>query len=187
MSMLISQVNVAPDAGSFQDDVTHLQIVRQKMVRGSVVPLLYMLEEDGPYSRYLVELNATPSPGMILKGGAQLVVAAGRIAGLIIRGEFWRTAASRSIKLNQNTGQMICFSINCDELGPVAIPTKRRDKATAIHFGSKIKGEEYFRLKIYMAEGFLNSDGTSGRTTIDEIAAELAVTGLAISRGTSLY
>ena len=146
-----------------------------------------MLEEDGPYSRYLVELNTTPSPGMTLKGGAQLVVAAGRIGGLIIRGEFWKTATSRSIKLNQDTGQMVCFSINCDELGPIAVPTKRRDKATAIHFGSKIKGEEYLRLRIYMAEGFLNSDGTSGRTTLDEIASGLAVTGLAISRGTRLY
>jgi hypothetical protein len=186
MSMLISQVSIAPDADSFEDDVTQLQIVRQKMVKGSVVPLLYMLEEDGPYSRYLVELTSTLSSGVTVKGGAQLVVAAGRIGGLVIRGEFWKPASKRSIKLNQNTGQMLCFSINCGELGPVAIPTNRRDKATGIHFGSKIQGEEHFRLKIYMAEGFLNSDGTSGRTTIDQIAAGLAVTGLAISRGTSL-
>jgi hypothetical protein len=187
MSMLISQVNIAPGADSFEDDVTQLQIVRQKMVKGSVVPLLYMLEEDGSYSRYLVELTATLSSGETVKGGAQLVVAAGRIGGLVIRGEFWKPASKRSIKLNQNTGQMLCFSINCGELGPVAIPANRRDKGTGIHFGSKIQGEGHFRLKIYMAEGFLNSDGTSGRTTIDQIAAGLAVTGLAISRGTSLY
>ncbi len=187
MSLLISQVSIAPDEDSFEDDVTQLQIVRQKMVKGSIVPLVHMLEEDGPYKRYLVELTATLASGVTVKGGAQLVVAAGRIGGLVIRGEFWKPASKRSIKLNQNTGQMLFFSINCGELGPVAIPTNRRDKATAIHFGSRIQGQEYLRLKIYMAEGFLNSDGTSGRTTIDQIAADLAVTGLAISRGTSLY
>jgi hypothetical protein len=190
MPMLISQINVAPDAASFRDDVTKLQIVRQKMPKGNVVPFLKMFKEDGPHSRYLVELVAVQrSSDVILKGGAQFVIAAERIAGLMISGEFKNVIAKRSIKLNQDAGQMACFSINCDELGLVAVPTNRRDKATAIHFGSEIQDKEgfAFALRISMAVGFLNSDGASGRATIEQIVSRLAATELVISRGTSLY
>jgi hypothetical protein len=188
MPMLISQINVPPDTASFRDDVTKLQVVRQKMPKGNTVPLLKMFKEDGPHSRYLVELVAVqPSSDVILKGGAQFVIAAGRIAGLMIRGEFQEVTSKRSIKLSQDAGQMACFSIKCDELGLVAVPTNRRDKATAIHFASEIQGDESFALRISMAVGFLNSDGTSGRATIEQIVSKLAVTELVISRGASLY
>lgn len=188
MSLLISQINFPANITAGTDRVAKLQIARVKTSNGKIAPLLKMLPEDGSYWRYLVELTAgDQSSALLLQGGAQLVIARTRIAGLMIRGELTKSASRQKIKLDQDTGQMACFSVDCDELGLVGVPTNWRGKPSAIHLGTDLKRDDGFAIKITMAIGYLNNDGKAGPATVERIVSRIEEIGLTVSRGASLY
>jgi hypothetical protein len=188
MSLLISPINFPANVATGNSGATKLLLARGKTSNGKVKPLLKMLPEDGPYWRYLVELTAgDQSSALLLQGGAQLVIARTRIAGLMIRGELTKAATKDKIKLDQDTGQMACFSVGCDELGLVGVPTNWRGKPSAIHLGTDLKQDDGFAIKITMAVGYLNNDGKAGPATVERIASRIEEVGLTVSRGASLY
>lgn len=188
MSLLISKINFPANLTAGNDRVTKLHLARVKTSNGKVAPLLKMLPEDGSYWRYLVELTAADkSSALLLQGGAQLIIARTRIAGLMINGELTKATSGQKIKLHQDTGQMACFSVGCDELGLVGVPTNWRGKPSAIHLGTDIKRDDGFAIKITMAVGFINNDGKAGPATVELIASRIEAIGLTVSRGASLY
>jgi hypothetical protein len=188
MPLRITTINMPPGAPAVQDKATMLQVTPGRTANAKPMPLLRMFKDDGSYHRFLVELVvADTSSGMILRGGAQLVIAEKRIGGLMVNGELTNAATKQKRKLSQDTGQMACFSVNCDELGLVAVPTNRRGKPTAIHLGTDINKGGGFAVKVTAAFGFLNSDGAAGRATIEQVAAALEKSALTVSRGVSIY
>lgn len=188
MPLLISTVNVPPAIPAFQDQKTRLQIIRGRTSNGKPVPFLRLYKEDGPYSRYLVELTvADRTSNVVMQGGAQLAIAEKRIAGLMIMAELTNAISKQRVKLNQDTGQMACFSVECNDLGLVGVPTNWRGKPNAIQLGTDIAKEGGFAIKVTSAMGFLNADGKTGPTTIEQIAAKLEESTLTLSRGVSIY
>ena len=188
MPLQISQINFPSNIAAGRDEVTKLQVTRGKTPDGKPAPFLRMFKDDGAYWRYLVEIFvADMSSSVILQGGAQLVIAQTRIAGLMIKGELTKVISKQKVKLDQDTGRMACFSVGCDELGLVGVPTNWRGKPNAIHLGTDIERDDGFAIKITMAVGFLNTDGTAGPATIEKIVSKLEEIGLTVSRGVSLY
>lgn len=188
MSLLISQITFPSTVTAGRDAVTNLQIARVNIARNKAVPILRMTESDGSYWRYLVELLvADQNSALLAEGAAQLVVAPSRIAGLVVKGQLTRAKTKQKIKLDQDTGQMACFSIGCGELGLAGVPTNRRGKPTAIHLGTDISRGDGFAIKIRDAIGFLNNDGKTGPVDMERIVSRLDEIGLTISRGASLY
>jgi len=188
MSLLISRTNFPANITAGTDRVTKLHLARAKTSNGKVVPVLKMLPEDGTYWRYLVELTVGDrSSALLLQGGAQLLIARTRIAGLMIRGELTNATSKQKIKLDQDTGQMATFSVGCDELGLVGVPINWRGKPSAIHLGTDLKREDGFAIKITMAVGYLNNDGKAGPATVERIASRIEEIGLTVSRGAGLY
>lgn len=188
MPLLISVVNVPPTTPKIQDPKTKVQVERGRTANGKPVPYLHLYRDDGPYSRYLTELTvADRSSNLILQGGAQLVIAEKRLAGLMIMGELTNAAAKQKMKLSQDTGRMACFSVECKSLGLVGIPTNRRGKPTSIQLGTDINKADGFAIKVTGAMGYLNADGKTGPTTLERIVTALEECDLAVSRGVSIY
>ena len=188
MPLLISTVNVPPTMPVLRDGKTKLQITRGRTSNGKPVPFLQLYKEDGPYSRYLVELTvADRSSNIIMQGGAQLAIAEKRIAGLMIMAELTNAISKQKVKLNQDTGHMACFSVECSDLGLVGVPTSWRGKPNAIQLGTDIDREGGFAIKVTSAMGFLNKDGKTGPATMEQIASKLEESTLTVSRGVSIY
>ena len=188
MPLLISQIYFPSDVTAGRDKVTNLEITRGKISKGKPVPFLKMSKDDGAYWRYLVEVFVGDQAStLLMEGVAQLAIARTRIAGLMVMGELKKVSSKQTVKLNQDTGQMACFSVGCDELGLVGVPTNWRGKPSAIHLGTDIERDDGFAIKVRSAEGFLNSDGTTGPVTIERIVSKLEEIGLTVSRGASLY
>jgi hypothetical protein len=147
-----------------------------------------MYPDDGAYWRYLVELLAADQgSALMMEGVAQLVIARTRIAGLVVNGELTNVKSKEKMKLNQDTGRMACFSVGCDELGLVGVPTNWRGKPNAIHLGTDIERDDGFALKVRGAVGFLNNEGKTGPINMERIVSRLEEIGLTLSRGASVY
>lgn len=188
MPLLISTVNMPPTMPAFRDPRTKLQIARGKTSNGKPVPFLRLYKEDGPFNRYLVELTvADRSSNIIMQGGAQLVIAEKRIAGLMIMAELTNVISQQKFKLDQDTGRMACFSVECNDLGLVGVPTNWRGKLKTIQLGTDIDKEKGFAIKVTSAMGFLNADGKTGPATMEQIVSKLEECALTISRGISVY
>ena len=82
---------------------------------------------------------------------------------------------------------MACFSVSCDELGLVGVPTNWRGKPSAIHLGTDINRDDGFAIKVRGAVGFLNNEGKTGPVDMGRIVSRLEEIGLTISLGASLY
>ena len=188
MSLLISQINFPATMTAGRDAVTNLRVTRGEIAKGKFVPFLRMSADDGDYWRYLVELLVgDQSSTLLTEGVAQLVIARTRIAGLMVKGELTKVKSQQKVKLDQDTGQMACFSVGCDELGLVGVPTNWRGKPSAIHLGTDIERDDGFVIKVRGAVGFLNNDGKTGPVTMERIVSRLEEIGLTVSRGVSLY
>ncbi len=188
MSLLISQITFPTTVAAGRDAVTNLRIARVNIAKNRTAPIVRMADGDGAYWRYLVEvLVADQSSALLAEGAAQLVVSPSRIAGLVVKGQLTRAKTKQKVKLDQDAGQMACFSIGCGELGVAGVPTNRRGKPSAIHLGTDISRGDGFAIKIRDAIGFLNNDGKTGPVDMERIVSRLDEIGLTISRGASLY
>jgi len=188
MPLLISEINVPPSITGVRDEATKLQITRGRVAQGKPAPFLGLLNEDGTYWRYLVELFVGDQSSIVLmEGAAQLAIGRTRIAGLIVMGSLTRVESHQETKLNQDTGRMACFSIDRDELGLVGVPTNWRGKPKEIHLGTDVERDDGFAIKVRSAIGFLNNKGETGPVTFERIVSRLEEIGLTISQGVSLY
>jgi hypothetical protein len=188
MPLLISVIDVPPTSPKARNTKTRVQVQWGKTAKGKAVPFLLLYPEDGPYRRYLTQLTvADKSSNLILQGAAQLVIAEKRIAGLMVNAELTNAATRQKMKLVQDTGRMACFSVDCESLGLVGVPSNRRGKPRAIHLGTDIDKADGFAIKVTDVLGFLNADGSAGLTTMERIASVLEECGLTVSRGVSIY
>ncbi len=192
MSLLISKINFpSSNTAAGRDEVTKLLIKWGKVTNGKDAPFVYAPKDDGSYWRYLVEVTvADQLSATILSGVAQLLITPARIAGLLVKGDLTKVISKQQkqkVKLDQNSGQMACFSASCDELGLVGAPTNRRGKPRLLQIGNDIDRDDGFAIKVTYATSFLNNNGATGPIDMERVLSRLEEIGLTISRGASVY
>ena len=188
MPLLISQVNFPSSRTGGTDDVTKLRITRGEVPNRKPAPFIYPPKDGGNFWRFLVEVTvADQLSATILQGVGQLIIGQSRIAGLLVKGDLTKVISKQKVKLDQDSGQMACFSVSCDELGLVGAPTNRRGKTRLIQLGTDMEKDDGFAIKITYAMGFLNNNGATGPVTMERIISSLEEIGLTVSRGASIY
>jgi hypothetical protein len=123
------------------------------------------------YVRYGSGIILKLSDGTVAQQIGQIVVTGQRIIGIVSRG------AVGKIPLNSETGSIYGFSVDLNDIQPLAIRTNWRNKPIEVNIRSRVGQEPAFALQLFSVAAQLANDGKAQPASLPALLTRLSPEG----------